>query len=163
VGRNWGDGNGNFIQIPASVFNEKGVFHNVRQTFELPNGGVMSCEPPPKKSEPLPPRMEAGSPRATSPSASFDSSPSGSLLRSSKRQRVSLGGSRSISHASVVTTILGATDTFDGRHTLCLSVYLSVFFFLFFFLSLTRSLSITHTRTHSSVITKNTRREEPHL
>jgi hypothetical protein len=44
VGRNWGDGNGHFIRIPASVFNEKGVFHNARQTFELPTGGVMYCE-----------------------------------------------------------------------------------------------------------------------
>jgi hypothetical protein len=59
-------------------------------------------------------RMEAGSPHGTSPSASLDSSPSESLVRSSKRQRVSLGGSRSIGHGSVATAILGP-HTFDGR------------------------------------------------
>ena len=61
--------------------------------------------------------MEVGSPRAASHSASLDSSPSGSLLRSSKRQRVSFGGSRSTSTGSIVTAIFGTPESFTGRST----------------------------------------------
>jgi hypothetical protein len=61
--------------------------------------------------------IEAGSPRAVSPSAPMDSSASVSLLRSSKCQRVSLGGSDSLNLAStgsIVTTISGTPESFNG-------------------------------------------------
>jgi hypothetical protein len=58
-------------------------------------------------------RMDAGSPSAVPPSASLASSPSGSVLRSHKRRRVSRDGSCSTSTESVVTAILGATDIFE--------------------------------------------------
>jgi len=54
-------------------------------------------------------RVEVGTPQAASLSAPWDSSPSGSLLRSSKRQRVSLSGSRS--------RRTGSPETFSGRST----------------------------------------------
>ena len=61
-------------------------------------------------------RMEAGSPRAVTPPAPLDSSPSSYSLRSAKRRRVSPVGSPSTNQGSIVTAIsLGATDTFDGR------------------------------------------------
>jgi hypothetical protein len=63
--------------------------------------------------------MEAGSPRAATPSAPLDSSPSSYSLRSAKRRRVSPSGSPSTSQRSILTAIsLGATDTFDGRSTI---------------------------------------------
>ena len=60
-------------------------------------------------------RMEAGSPRAVSPSASLESRPSGYTLRSTKRRRVEPRGSPSTSQGSIVTVISGDTDIFDGR------------------------------------------------
>ena len=62
-----------------------------------------------------PERMEAGSPLAASPLAPLASSPSGYSLRPAKRRRGLTNASPSTSHGSVVTAILGATDTFDGR------------------------------------------------
>jgi hypothetical protein len=58
-------------------------------------------------------RMDVGSLSAAPPSASLDSSPSGTVLRSSKRRRVSRDGSCSTSTGPVVTAILGA-DIFKG-------------------------------------------------
>ncbi len=58
-----------------------------------------------------------GSPSAVPPSASLESSPSGPVLRSFKRRRVSRDGSCSTSTESVVTAILGATDIFNGTST----------------------------------------------
>ena len=60
-------------------------------------------------------RMEARSPRAASPSAPLESSPSGPVLRSLKRRRLSRDGSCSTSMEPVVTAIsVGATDIFNG-------------------------------------------------
>ena len=59
-------------------------------------------------------RMDVGSPSAAPPSASLDSSPSGMVLRYSKRRRVSRDGSCSTSTGSVVTAFSGATDIFKG-------------------------------------------------
>ena len=61
--------------------------------------------------------MDVGSPSAAPPSASLASSPSGSVLRSLKRRRVSRDGSCSITTGSVVTAISGATDIFNGCST----------------------------------------------
>ena len=61
--------------------------------------------------------MDAGSPSAASPSASLASGPSGPVLRSLKRCRVSRDGSCSTSTESVVTEILGVTDIFDVTST----------------------------------------------
>jgi hypothetical protein len=69
-------------------------------------------------------RMGAGSPRAASLSASLDSSPSGSLSRSAKRQRVSHSGSRSTRQASVVTEISGTPESFNGRTTAAYKTWL---------------------------------------
>ena len=60
-------------------------------------------------------RMEVGSPRAASHSASLDSSPSGNSLRSVKRRRIAPRETPSTSQGSIVTAVLGATDIFDGR------------------------------------------------
>ncbi len=62
-------------------------------------------------------RMDVGSPSPAPPSASLESSSSGTVLRSSKRRRVSRDGSCSTSTESVVTAILGATDIFNGTST----------------------------------------------
>jgi hypothetical protein len=60
--------------------------------------------------------MEVWSPRAATPPASLDSSPSRSSFRSAKRRRVSHSGSPPTSQGSIVTVISsGVTYTFDGR------------------------------------------------
>ena len=59
--------------------------------------------------------MGAGSPLAASLPAPLNSSPSGSTMRPTKRRRGLTNESPSTRHGSVVTTILGVTDTFDGH------------------------------------------------
>jgi hypothetical protein len=60
--------------------------------------------------------MEAGSPRADTPSAPLESTPSSCSLRSAKRRHVSTSGSPSTSQGPNVTTIsLEVSDTFDGH------------------------------------------------
>ena len=70
--------------------------------------------------------MEVRSPRVASPTAPLESSPSGSLLCSSKHRRVSLSGSPSTNNGSVVTAISGTMDTFQGRSTTAYKNWLQV-------------------------------------
>ena len=60
-------------------------------------------------------RLEISTPLSVSLPATLSSSPSGYSLCPAKRCRGLTSESPSTSHGSVVTAILGATDTFDGR------------------------------------------------